>query len=209
MTSRDSWRSFAIVPAAGRSERMGRPKLLLPWHDRTVIEHTLDAWQSGGVTRIVIVVRSDDTQLLDIVRHSDALAVVPSVPPPEMKDSIRLALEQIARQFQPTNADAWLLAPADLVRLTPRLIDRLLAAYDPAHPMLVAPTAGGRRSHPVLLPWAVAAAVRELPPHEGVDALVNRCAVHEIPWPDNRIAEDLDTPADYARLLGESSPVRR
>ena len=32
------FRSFAIIPAAGRSVRMGRQKLLMPWGDATLIE---------------------------------------------------------------------------------------------------------------------------------------------------------------------------
>ena len=58
------FRSFAVVPAAGRSERMGAPKLLLPLGDSTVIEHVLAAWTASPVTRTVVVVRADDAELL-------------------------------------------------------------------------------------------------------------------------------------------------
>jgi CTP:molybdopterin cytidylyltransferase MocA len=33
--------TFAIIPAAGRSVRMGQPKLLLPWGQTTLLEHVL------------------------------------------------------------------------------------------------------------------------------------------------------------------------
>lgn len=203
------FRSYAIIPAAGRAERMGVPKLLLPLRGEPLIRHVLRAWTASGVTRTVVVVRADNGEL---ARECDSFAVdlvTPPAAPADMRTSVQFGLDHVAARYAPAAHDAWLLAPADLVRLTPQLIDRLLAAYDPAHPVLVAPRAGGRRAHPVLIPWEIAAAVRELPPHEGVDALVNRCEVHEIPWPDATLAEDLDTPADYARLLGENSPAPR
>ncbi len=46
----------AIVTAAGRSARMGRPKALLPWGGRTLIEHQCAAL--GGLAEVVVVVGS-------------------------------------------------------------------------------------------------------------------------------------------------------
>ena len=45
----------AIVPAAGRSQRMGRPKLLLPLGARPVVEHVLRAIGAsrGNIFRLV------------------------------------------------------------------------------------------------------------------------------------------------------------
>ena len=50
-------RSFAIIPACGRSVRMGTPKLLMPWKDSTVIEAVLAAWEQSQIDEIVVVVR--------------------------------------------------------------------------------------------------------------------------------------------------------
>ena len=44
-----------IVLAAGMSSRMGRPKLILPWGDTTVIARVVDALQQGGVDEILVV----------------------------------------------------------------------------------------------------------------------------------------------------------
>ncbi|HMP05911.1 MAG TPA: NTP transferase domain-containing protein, partial [Lacipirellulaceae bacterium] len=63
MNSVEPSRSFAIVPAAGRSVRMGAPKLLLPVAGRPLIDHVLAAWSASRSTRIVVVVRGDDHAL--------------------------------------------------------------------------------------------------------------------------------------------------
>src|SRR5262245_54098447 len=114
------FRSYAIVPAAGVSARMGAPKLLLPLGGRTVIEHLLESWRASAVDRIVVVVRADDVRLLNVLSQSfgtttDVLTA--SVPPPDMKASVQLALGHIRETYAPAPQDAWLVAPADLPRL--------------------------------------------------------------------------------------------
>ena len=52
----DSARVFALVPAAGFSRRMGRPKLGLPLGERTVLEHVVAALRQGGAEHVLVVV---------------------------------------------------------------------------------------------------------------------------------------------------------
>ena len=195
-----SWRSFAIVPAAGSSLRMGQPKLLMPWRGRTVVEHTLAAWSAGGVSRTIVVTRPDDMSLAQIARQSGADVVTPPNAPPEMKDSIRFALEEIARLHQPTDSDVWLLAPADIPWLSGEVIRDLLAAHQPSTPRILVPVQDSHRGHPVLFPWSLAAQVATLLPHEGVNALLDRHSWTPIPVTAGMIHGDLDTPEDYERL---------
>src|SRR5689334_18779678 len=98
--------TFAIVPAAGRSARMGRPKLLLPWGNSTVIERVLAVWQASRVSRVVVVVHPDDTQVAKLARGSGACVVVPSEPPPDMKVSVGHALSYLAQTCAPSTPDA-------------------------------------------------------------------------------------------------------
>lgn len=197
------FRSFAIVPAAGRSARMGAPKLLLPLGDRLVIDWVLAAWTASRVTRTVVVVRADDEPLLARCRRYDVDLVTPAAPPRDMKASVQLALALASAEYKPNDADAWLLAPADLPRLAPAVIDQLLAAHRTAAPAAIAPAYRGQRGHPTLLPWSVARDVHRLGESEGVNALAERCGVREIAcdWPE--ILDDLNVPEDYDRIAAE------
>ena len=198
-------RSFAIVPAAGHSRRMGEPKLLLPWRGVTLFEHMLRVWQQSRVDEVVVIVRRDDEPLRAIAQSLGVHAPVPSEDPADMKTSVQLGLTFIEQQLSPTDQDAWLLAPADLPSLTPDVIDHLLAAYDPAGPAVHVPAVEGRHAHPVLFPWALAAAVQALGEEEGVNAILSRATVRELPWHDASILEDIDTADDYHRLRGEDT----
>lgn len=192
--------SFAIIPAAGISTRMGSPKLLLPWEGKTIIEHVIRAWLASRVTRVVVVVRPDDEELATAVRQFDVDVVIPNEPPPEMKDSVRHALVHIERRYSPEPSDSWLLAPADMPRISSVVIDRLLKEQRPNSSEILVPEVAGKRGHPVLFPWSLAAEATRLPEREGLNSLVARHAARLVPCDEDAILEDLDTPEDYRRL---------
>jgi molybdenum cofactor cytidylyltransferase len=194
-------RSFAVLPAAGASSRMGRHKLLLPWRDGTLLSHVISQWLASSVHRVVVTVRGDECELLQVCKSLGVEVAPANTPPVDMKASVGLALQHIRRTYAPCDSDAWLLAPADLVGLDAAAIDAVLAAYDPAEPSVVAPTFAGRRGHPTLFPWRLARQAGDLASHEGLNALVQRSAVCDVPWRDDSILRDVDTRGDYALAL--------
>ena len=44
-----------VILAAGSSRRMGRPKLLLPWGDTSVLGHQIRLWQQLGAAQVCVV----------------------------------------------------------------------------------------------------------------------------------------------------------
>jgi molybdenum cofactor cytidylyltransferase len=205
--------TFAVIPAAGRSQRMGRPKLLLPWGERTVIEQVIDTWRASRVDRIVMVAHPQDDMLAELGRQRGAIVVQPDVPPDEMKTSVRIAMARIAEEYAPQDEDAWLLAPADMPTLSSDTIDRLIDAHRAslsvpgvAQPTIWAPVAGERRGHPVLFPWSLAEDVERLGADEGLNALLRRYPVRTVEADAASILEDLDTPQDYQRLRRREGP---
>lgn len=195
--------SFAIIPAAGRSLRMGCAKLLLPWRGGTMIGCQLAAWRASRVTAVFVVCRRDDDALIAECRAGGAV-VVPADDPPEMKVSVQLGLRRIEADVAPRSEDVWLLAPGDMPDLSPRLVDRLLAEHDYQQPAILVPTRHGERGHPVLFPWATAALVHELGTNEGVNAVRTRYPTRLLACDDAAILQDLDTPEAYERDRDQS-----
>jgi len=192
--------SFAIVPAAGISQRMGQPKLLMPWGDSTVIEHVLTAWTASQVTRTIVVLRRDDGALIKKCRKFPVEVVAPETAPPEMKTSVRYGLDFIRQVAAPSDQDVWLLAPADMPRLQAATINQPPSEHDPLPPSILVPRFDTGRGHPVLFPWPTAAEVSTLEADEGVNALLDRHEVRYVDVPDATIRDDLDTKEDYRRL---------
>lgn len=202
-------RYFAIAPAAGHSTRMGEPKLLLALAGRPLIQHAIDAWQRSRVERIFVVVRPGDESLASVVGACGIDVVVPSSPPPDMKASVQAALRQIEEQLAPTADDAFLVAPADMPRLSSAIINRLIERHAATSgTKILAPTINGKKGHPVLFAWPLAADVFALGANEGLDAIVHRRPPNLIPCEDLPAAgeypfADIDTPEDYRKMANE------
>ena len=195
--------SYAILPGAGRSVRMRAPKLLLPWGEETVIETVLAAWRASRVSRVILTVHPGDAELARLGRAAGAEIVVVDPPPSDMKASVLAALAYVETTYRPGPRDAWLLAPADMPLLTARTIDRLLDAWSENLSRnaqeILALSRAGRRGHPVLFPWPLVAAARQLGPDEGLNRLLDRFGCRELPADDEGNFIDLDTPEDYRR----------
>src|SRR5687767_7060979 len=84
----------AVVPAAGASTRMGKPKLLLPWGQTTVLESTLAALQGGGVEAVVVVLAPDGPLSRWTPPPGVRCAVNPA-PAQGMLSSVRAGLEAL------------------------------------------------------------------------------------------------------------------
>jgi molybdenum cofactor cytidylyltransferase len=195
----DNFCSYAVVPAAGASRRMGRAKLLLPWRETTVIEAVLAAWKSSRVTATVVVARCDDHELITRCRAAGVDLLLADSPPADMKASVRLALEHVARRHAPKPHDVWLVAPADMPELSTTVIDRLLAEHEPEQPRILIPTWNSKRGHPALFPWSAAGRVSLLGADQGVDRLFAEGPSREIGCSPDAVPLDLDDPADYVR----------
>lgn len=217
-------RFFAIVPAAGHSRRMGRPKLLLPLRmdfepsgkasgrgpagtstpsERPVINYVLAAWRGAGVDAAVAIVRRDDPALAQVCQTSGALVVSPPNAPPDMKTSVWHGLEFIRQQFAPADEDCWMLAPGDMPWLRSATIRAVMEVCRANPGRAVAPVCQGRRGHPAAFPWPMAAEVARLGPDEGVKALLEQEEPLEARLPATEslaCLTDLDTPEQYERL---------
>ena len=186
---------------AGHSRRMGSPKLLLSWRGTTVIEHLLATLNRLEIAAAIVVVRPNDLDLQAALARTTATVIVPDHDPPDMRDSVELGLAAIRERFQPTEADGWLLIPADHPVIEPEVLDGLLAQWFAANVEVLVPKFGERRGHPALFRWSLAARVEQLPRGVGINALWRESSSLITEWPTDResVLIDLDTPEDYER----------
>jgi CTP:molybdopterin cytidylyltransferase MocA len=201
----------AIVPAAGRSERMGldRPKLLLPIGGTTLIARVIAALREGGADPVVVVVpppgpaQAGAEELAAEAGRAGACVVVAETPPPDMRASVERGLAFLGQSHLPPPLTL-LLTPGDTPGIRPALVARIMAQARARPQAIIVPTVHGRRGHPVALPWSLAVQIRDLPRDVGVNALVAQHAARIITLEveDPEALDDLDTPEDYGRWAG-------
>jgi molybdenum cofactor cytidylyltransferase len=197
-------RIFGLIPAAGKSRRMGRPKLLLTIGESSVLEHVLAAVRAASVADVLVVVAPDADELARVATSAGAHVLQLDHDTPDMRASCEYGMAWIETQFRPDADDAWLLLPADHPTVRPDVVRALLdAARANGDKTIIVPAHQGRRGHPTLLRWSHAASIRALPPGQGLNAFIRAHAAEtmELEWPSDEILRDLDTPEDYERLL--------
>lgn len=200
MNSRSRYALGAVLLAAGRSRRMGRPKLLLPWQGTSVLGHLLGQWRELGARQVVAVSAPDQPALqTEFARLSITGAHLVVNPAPErgMFSSI-----QCAARWDGWNADLthWAIVLGDQPHLRQGTLRELLALSRESPQNICQPAFGKRRRHPVILPREV---FRELSETEAKTLReFLKAKSEEIlsrDFEDAGLALDLDYPADYEK----------
>ena len=187
----------AVILAAGRSRRMGAPKLLLPLGGRPVIEHVADAVLASSVHDTWVVVSPESAGIRQALGGRGVQFVSNPYPEEGMLSSVRCGLRAVSRP-----SEAILVLLGDQPGLTAAIIERLIAVYRTAGKGLVLPTHGGRRGHPLLLDFRYRDEILSGYERTGLRGLLEAHldAVAEVEMPMPAVLEDMDTPEDYQRI---------
>ncbi len=179
-------RSVAIVPAAGRGERMGEDKALLELGGTTSVERVVATCRAAGVDD-VLVVRRDGAPPLPAGLRAQTVAVPAGG---EMADSLRAALARTA-----PGAGAVVVFPVDHALVEAETVLALLATVARGAP-IVLPLFRGRPGHPIALARAVAAEL------DGAGVVLrdvvrkDPARVHTVASANPWVHADLDRPED-------------
>ncbi|MGW2841145.1 nucleotidyltransferase family protein [Streptomyces sp. NPDC001493] len=190
-----------VLLAAGGGRRLGgRPKALLTYRGRPLIEHAIRSLRDGGCGRIVVVLGA----AADEVRARSALAGCVVVVNPEWRQGMGSSLRAGLAALAGTGADAALVLLVDQPGIGPEAVSRVRAAAT-SRASLAAASYDGTRGHPVLLGaghWAGVA--EDATGDRGARAYLreHREALTLVECGDVAEAYDIDTPEDLGRLAG-------
>jgi molybdenum cofactor cytidylyltransferase len=194
---------FALIPAAGKSTRMGRPKLALPLGDRTVLEQVVAALRRSDLDRILVALGPQTPGLANLARTAGAEVLELPSATADMRATVERGMDWIEQHWHPDADHGLLLCPADHPLLDATVVEELLAArhQHPAATIFI-PTFEGKRGHPVLFGWSHVPSIRALPPDQGLNSYfrLHISETQEVPVASPDILCDLDTPEDYERL---------
>jgi molybdenum cofactor cytidylyltransferase len=198
--------TVAIILAAGESTRMGSPKALL--HDpdgRTFAARLVRTFAAAGIADIVVVTGSQHDAIVNAIAADNPPAYPTFLTNPNpargQLSSLWIALDVLRPELE-----SILMTPVDSPMVLPSTIQRVIEQWRKTHAAIVRPVVGTRHGHPVLFDRAVFDELRRAPLSEGARAVVHAHAddVVNVPVDDEGCLVDVDTPGDYARMMGRA-----
>lgn len=177
---------------------MGRPKLLLPWGQTSVLGHLLQKWNQLGAAQIATVCAGDAKALateLDRLGFSTINRIVNPAPESGMFSSI-----QCAASWDGWNAELthWIVTLGDQPHLKPATL-RTLLEFGARNPdKICQPMRAERRKHPVLLPKRFFHALKNSNARDlKIFLLEHTTSLSGFDSHDAGLDLDMDTPEDY------------
>lgn len=193
----------AIVPAAGRSRRMGSDKLLLPWGESIVVEAVIDALRRGGAEEVVLVAAESNRSLRRWAEGTGVRVALNRRPERGMLSSIWEGLEALGgAEALAAERTALLVCPGDHPALRAATVRRVVAALA-AGADLAVPAVDGERGHPLGIAPQAVRAVPGLDPEIGLRELLERYEPRVVEVADRGAILDLDRPEEYRRAVEE------
>jgi molybdenum cofactor cytidylyltransferase len=196
--------TVAILPAAGLSRRMGRPKLLLPFRGGPVVGAVVAALRQAGAGPIALVTSAERADVQDWARAAGLIVALNPDPGRGMLSSIQAGLAALGGGAGlARRGEVLLVVPADLPALQASTVAELLRRQAAAAAPLAVPVCRGRRGHPLAIAPGLIPEIERLDPDVGLRQLLDRhaAALLEVEVEDSGAVDDVDTPGDYERLL--------
>ncbi|MCZ6633579.1 MAG: nucleotidyltransferase family protein [bacterium] len=190
---------YAIVLAAGLSTRMGRPKQLLPFGDKTILQTVVDTLIATDSEGVLVVLGHEAEAVRESLGGRSVLFCLNDRYQEGMFSSVLCGIAHL-----PPRADAALIVLCDQPQMEVRVVQAVIRAYQANDKGIVIPTVEGQRGHPALVDLRrYREAIFALSGEMGLKPVMRGYPEDtlEVPIADDRILRDLDTPEQYEAEL--------
>ncbi len=193
-----SLKIVGIILAAGSSRRMGRVKALLPWGDSLLLERVIDNASHSRLDSVMVVLGHEADIIMERIDFKGVRVIVNSDYNTGQSSSLRASLCALG-----DDTDAAMFLLGDQPFISVQIIDKLICTFC-RHPSgLLIPTHRGKRGNPVLVHKSVFGMIQKITGDTGARALFDSLSgqITEVEVLDPGILLDIDTPADYQKLV--------
>lgn len=195
-------RVAGIVPAAGRSSRMGSSKALLAPGGRSFLRRVAHALSAGGCDPVLVVVRDESGPEAAEASQLGLGCVLNPDPSDGPISSLRAGVRALSADV---DGCAW--CPVDYPLIRSETVAALVACFRGAPGSVVRPAHHGRHGHPVVFPREVFERLCDPGLAEGARTVVREHTRKvTVAVEDPGILVDVDTPEEYHRLFPDAAP---
>ena len=193
-----------IVLAGGESTRYGQPKQLLDWKGEPFVRAVAKVAKQSGLSPVIVITGANAEQIKSAVNDVDVLVILNEQWKTGQASSIRAGVEALADSSLIKVGGAIFLL-ADQPQLTSSVLRALVEKHAEGLYPVVAPMVMDRRANPVLFDRVTFPDLSTLEGDVGGRAIFHKHPVEYVPWHDDRLLLDVDTPEMYQRLLSDDT----
>ena len=189
---------WAVILAAGESKRMGKPKLLLPYGEKTIIETIVATIVSSKVEQTLVILGSDREKTEEKIKNYPVKVVYNRDFRSGMLSSVQCGFKSL-----PEETRAVLVVLGDQPKISTTVINKLIDAYKSSGKGIVLPVYKKERGHPVLIDVKYGEEVENLSPEAGLRGTVYNHPedILEVDVETSSIFQDIDYMEDYKKEL--------
>ena len=182
----------AVILAAGMSSRMGSNKLLADVGGKPMIRRVVEAALASEASPVIVVTGNNSESVRAALRGLDVRSENNSDFSKGLSTSLRVGIKAV-----PAGCDGAAILLGDMPDVSPTLIDRLIAAFDPAEERAICvATRHGKQGNPVLWARRFFAEMLAIEGDVGARNLIGTYGemVCEVEADDDAPLTDIDTP---------------
>jgi len=187
----------AVLLAAGKSERMGKFKQLLPVDGKTFVEACVDNLLASRADEVVVVTGYNEAAVGAALAGRPIRIVNNPYFEAGMGSSIKKGVESVAAE-----ARAFMIALADQPLIGPDVLNQIISEYEDSASLIVIPTYLGRRGHPIMLDAALKREILSMDPDIGLRQITQGHAsqIRYVQVDSDSVLMDFDLPGDLDLL---------
>jgi molybdenum cofactor cytidylyltransferase len=193
-----------IVLAAGGSIRYGQSKQLLEWRGEPFVRAVAKTALEAGLSPVIVVTGAHADKVEAAVKGLPVQTVHNQDWQSGQAASIKAGVQTLTPDPSPLkgegNPGGAIFLLADQPQVTPTILHALVEEHASSLAPVIAPMVLDRRANPVLLDRATFPDLMALEGDVGGRGVFSKYRVTFLPWHDEALLLDVDTPEQYQRL---------
>ena len=200
-------RIAGIILAAGESARFGQTKQLLDWKGRSFVRAVTLTALEAGLSPVIVVTGANPGPVEAEVQDLDVVIIRNKDWKNGQGSSIREAVKSLTAGLRNVKGDVGgaIFLLTDQPQITHSILHALRQRHTEGLYPIIAPLVMDRRANPVLFDRDVFPDLMTLEGDVGGRAVFHKHVVEYLPWHDDRLLLDVDTPEMYQRLISDES----
>ncbi|HLA06616.1 MAG TPA: selenium cofactor biosynthesis protein YqeC [Anaerolineales bacterium] len=198
-----------IILAAGSSSRYGRSKQLLEWKGQPFVRRVAITALYAGLSPILVITGANAEKIGETVSDLNVRIIHNPDWESGQGSSIRAGIKSLASDqgysLKTLDVGSCIFLLADQPQITESILRALVEKHAQGLFPIVAPLVMDQRANPVLFDQTTFPDLLAIEGDVGGRAIFHKYSVEYLPWHDDRLLLDVDTPEHYQRLLADET----